>query len=1429
MRAYLEQAWRRKASESDEAPFRDELLGAQRLEDRALTLAERFTINPRARATNILPRFAENARVLRHAYRTLASDVRAGRFLTSGAEWLLDNFHLVASQIADAHRNLPRTYYRQLPPLASPEYLGRARVYAMAIELVRHSDGRFERKQLEQFLNSYQRVAPLTIGELWAWPSMLTLALVENLRRLADEILRSRRARTIADDYLLRAETDRPVAWPASIHVASVVQLLLRAREYGPEIPLLRRAVQAHLDARQITAEEAVRSEHQRQGVTQVSVANAITSLRLCSEVDWREYFERVSLVEHALRRDPAGVYGRMDFLSRDQQRHAVEEIADPSGEAQVQLALKAVDSARQAAAAGTVGDRAAHVGYHLVGPGRPDLEADVAYRAPARTRVRRLVLGHPTLLYLGSIAAVSALLLAAAVRWMPGIDDSLLRLVFTLALLAVPALDLAGAFVQRLLARAIGPRRLPRLDFTDGVPDDARTMVIVPTLLASPEAVAALLEHLEVLAHGNLDPRIHFAILSDFVDAPSAERDGDAAILSAACEGILDLNVRFGRGHADRFFLFHRERRWNPRERVWMGWERKRGKIDEFNRLLRGATKADTTFTTKVGDLDVLPSVRYCLTLDTDTRLPRDAAKSLIGIIAHPLNRPRFDARAGRVTEGYGILQPRVSVTMASAAGSLFARLYAGHTGVDPYTTAVSDTYQDLFDEGIFTGKGLYDVDAFVAALRDRVPENTLLSHDLLRGVVRADGARHRRRSRRRLPVERARAREAPAPVGARRLADSVVAAARRAGPCRLAAQSTAAHRALEDLRQSAAQPDGAGDAWRCSWPGGPCCPDRRSPGRRSASRRWRFPSATRSWRYSAPSGRRARWRATLDDLRMAAGAQRVAGASSSPARPTTALHAIVVTLVRVGFTHRRLLEWETAAATVHRAGPPRLGAFAIRMMASPILAAAIVAGVAAIDARALIAALPLAVVGGGARDRVPPQPPGALAPRGARRPGPGVPACRGAEDVAATSTPSWGRPTHALPPDNVQLTPDLRVAHRTSPTNIAMALLATVSAHDLGFIDLDEMAARLDATLDDGRGPRALRGAPVQLVRHGHARAASARVRLHGGQRQSRRRARHPGRRPAATGPRGCPGDAPRFGCAISRPEPARSSTRWTSGRSTTRAASCSASGYRLASADGEGRLDTSALRPAGVRGAAGELSRDQQGRCARIALVPPRASRDGRARRAGAAVVERHALRVPDAAAPDAHVSRARCSMSPAAWRSSARSTTARKLGVPWGISESAYSAVDRHGTYQYKAFGVPGLGLKRGLGDELVVAPYASALAAMLVPAQSASNLRRLAALGLEGDYGFFDAVDYTDRGQGAARRAGGHGQPGHRAHLHGAPPGHDARRAGQRARSTTAWSRGSTWTPACRRPNSCCRNGCRATCPRASARWSTTCA
>jgi cyclic beta-1,2-glucan synthetase len=1342
MRGLLQRLWRGRTP-SLEPPFRDELLSIERLEERALALAATFTIDPspRRRARDIFPRFDDNARVLREAYRTLADDVRTGQVVTPATEWLLDNFHLLTSEIRDIRQHLPGTYYRQLPTLASREHAGHTRIYAMAVELLRHSDSRIDRQQLAVFVNSYQRVAPLTIGELWAWPSMLKLALIENLRRLAAGTLESRRARQAADAYVSQIENesgDGPArALPRALGIASVVQLLHRVREYGLRLSSIRTAVENYLASEHTTAEAAIRGENQRQAADQVSVANAITSLRLCSAIDWRQYVESVSLVEQVLQRDPAGAYGRMDFLSRDRQRQAVEELAAPSGDAQVRVALRAVESARQAAGHGSPADRAAHVGYHLIDQGRRDLEVDVAYRPRLESRAKRLVFARPTLFYIGPIAAMTVVLLAGVAVYARHAGASSLALTWLTLLLLVPAADVAIAIAQRVIAWAVPPRRLPRLDFPDRLPDEARTMVVVPTLLTSVDSVTALLEHIEVLALGNLDPRIHFAILGDFTDADARDLPADTAILAAARAGIEDLNRRFGPDHADRFFLFHRARRWNGQEHAWMGWERKRGKIEEFNRLLRGA--ADTSFSVQVGDLSILPSVRYCITLDTDTRLPRDAAKELIGIISHPLNVPRFDARIGRVTAGYGILQPRVSVTMASAAGSLFARTYAGHTGVDPYTTAVSDVYQDLFDEGIFTGKGLYDVDAFVASLEGRVPENALLSHDLFEGLYARTGL-----------------------VSDVEVVDdypsSVLAHARRqhrwvrgdwqilwwlfpwvrsrTGLQRNRLPFISRWKILDNLRRSLMAPVTVA-ALLLGWtvlPGNPAV------WTSIALAAVALPVGLRLLRLlSGPTRLESGSvfvRAAIDDLK--ADAARVSLQLTFLANHAYEMvHAITVTLVRLGITKRRLLEWETAAASAHRGGAPRLVVFVKDMIASPLIAAGGLAMVILIRPRALPASLPVLMLWAAAP----------LVAYALSRPVSTRRVVLGAADreyLRSVAQKTWryfetfmGPEDHALPPDNVQIIPTLTIAHRTSPTNIGMALLATLAAHDFGLIDADELAQRIDATLTtveslerfeghllnwyDTRTLAPLSPAYVSTVDSGNFAGALltlsvALQRLHLDDLAVRAVALFDGMNFRFLY------DAQRQLFAI---------------------------GFRLADAEGPGRADLSyydllasesrlASFLAIAKGDVAESHWFHLGRSVTGVRGAP-------VLLSWSATMFEYLMPMlvmrsyPDTLLDESCRIVVRRQMDYAAAR-----------GVPWGISESAYDVVDRHDTYQYKAFGVPGLGLKRGLGDELVVAPYAAALAAMIDPAAAAANLRRLAAAGLEGDYGFFDAIDYTNR-------------------------------------------------------------------------------
>ncbi len=1354
-----------------ERPFRDELLSTERLEERAASLAAHFTVDPRRRrARTILPRFHDNARVLRHAYRTLADDVRHGEFITPAMEWLLDNYHLVTAEVRDIRLHLPGPFYRELPTLAPRDHAGEARVYAMAVELLRHSDSRLDIQPLAAFLNSFQRIAPLTIGELWAWPIMLKLALIENLRRLADEILQSRTARQEADRFVARMHagappsgplTPSPVSLPSSVlSGAAVVQLLHRVREYGRRLAALHSAVEAHFAAHQITVEEAVRLEHQRQAITQVSIANAITSLRLCSVIDWREFFESVSLVEQVLQRDPSGIYRRMDFLSRDRQRQAVEELADPTGEAQVRVALKAVEVARQAAAGKQFTERVAHVGYHLVGGGRRHLESELAYHPKLRKRLRRIVFRHTTFFYLSSLTLLSALFLAPAWQY-SRTHSGLAMALFTVAILLNPAVELALAILQRDIAWTIPPRRLLRLDLTGGVPEDMRTMVVVPTLLTSIESVDAMLEHLLVMALANLDPHIHFALLSDFRDAPAPEMPDDADILAAAKAGLEELNQRLGPGHANRFYLFHRARKWNESEQKWMGWERKRGKLEEFNRLVRGAE--DTSFVEQVGDLPLLSSFTYCLTLDSDTRLPRDTARHLIGVAAHPMNRPRSDARTGRIVEGYGILQPRVSITITSAAGSLFARTYAGHTGVDPYTTAVSDVYQDLFDEGIYTGKGLYDIDAFVHALEGRVPENALLSHDLFEGLY----------ARTALVTDVELVDDYPSSVltHARRqhrwvrgdwqiLRWLLPFVPTRHGVERNRLSLIARWKILDNLRRSLVSPTlllAFLAAW-CVLPGSPAT--------------WTgivllVPLAHVLLRLighlRGPSpGQPVRvfLRTLADDLEteLARAAIQVVFLAHQAYQMA---HAIVVTLVRLTITKRGLLEWETSAAAERKAAL-RHDVFWQEMTASPVIASVCLFLIVVLRPSALLIAWPFLAAW-------------AVAPSIAYLLSRPVPTQRVPvrerdrellHDIAARTWAYFDRymtaEEHYLPPDNVQLVPELTIATRTSPTNIGMALLSMLAARDFDFITLDDLVRRVDATLTtverlpkheghllnwyDTRVLTPLLPAYVSTADSGNL--AGSLITL-----------------------------------AVALTDMADEQADVAAGDSLRGLAARSGAlvdamnfrflhdakrqlfsvGYRLPDAERGGRRDSSFY--------------DLLASEARLASFLAIAKGD---------VPESHWFHLGRS------VTSVRGTPVLLSWSAtmfeylmpllvmrsypdtlldeSCRRCVARQIeygdarGVPWGISESAYNVVDRHNTFQYKAFGLPGLGLKRGLGDELVVAPYATALAAMIDPVAAAANLRRLQVVGAYGEFGFFDAVDHTHHQRGMSDETHGPTDP-----------------------------------------------------------------
>ncbi len=732
---------RKPTGYADEKPFQAEFFSVERLEQFAQTLAAKHKTVTRKGGAQLLRRLEHNARKLEAAYRALVEALRQGRAISPAAEWLVDNYHIVEEQLREIRQDLPKAYYHELPKLAEGELESYPRIYSVAVAIIAHTDSRLDTHTLQRFIAAYQTVAPLSIGELWAVAITLRLALVENLRRLAITIARARAERDEADkvaDKLLELASLQPSAVMSYLNErlakreelpqTFLVQLVQRLREQHPSVMPVMDWIEKQLEHEGTSIEHIIHAEHQRQAAAQVTVGNIITSMRLLSTLDWNDFFEKVSLIEPLLGQDPAGVYSRMNFASRDRYRHVIERISKRTRASELEIAQAAVDLATKAKE--ETGPKH-HVGYYLIDAGLTLLESSFSYQPRPSERLRRFLLRHATGTYIGALVVMTLLLLTPLLYAMYryGVDWQFLVLTAILAL--IPASDLALTVLNWDVTHFFPPRLLPRMDTVNGIPEDAATFVVIPTIFLNEPQVHELVERLEVHYLANQDERAYFALLGDFPDANSEDTSTDAHLLAIAQSGIDTLNGRHGDG---RFHLFHRRRQWNPGENRWMGWERKRGKLEEFNRLLRGAR--DTSFVVRTADDALLQTIRYVITLDSDTQLPRDVARKLVGAAVHPLNQAGIDQATNRVVYGYGILQPRVSISLASASRSKFVQVFSGYTGIDPYTTAVSDVYQDFFGEGSFTGKGLYNVEAFQHTLENRVPPNTLLSHDLFESL---------------------------------------------------------------------------------------------------------------------------------------------------------------------------------------------------------------------------------------------------------------------------------------------------------------------------------------------------------------------------------------------------------------------------------------------------------------------------------------------------------------------------------------------------------------------------------------------------------------------------------------------------------------------------------------------------------------------
>lgn len=1449
-----------------EEPIRSNFLPEDRLRTLGVSLAkgdlaDLFGLTP----FDFQARIRDSAKKILEVYRSTNAAQARGETITPAAQWLLDNNYLVEETIFQVKRDLPRRFYRQLPTLKLSERATVPRALALAWTYVAHSDSSVSATMFKSIVEGFQFIEPLKIGELWALPSLLRFVLIENLRRIAVRVNRTRQMRQIANEV-----ADRVLATDDSADRQAILanygahaqdttfatQLLYRLRDGSQNAGRALEWLEGELEKTGSDAEEIIISEHRTLSGGNVTTGNIIRGLRLINDVDWTVWFEGVSRIDTLLRERTD--FAALDFFSRDQYRTSIEELARRSDLSEFRVAETAIELAGHAAPGDASGTYAtpsdpvakADVGFFLVGPRRQELEKAIGYRPTISVAVKRAFARTGWLGIVVPVFALTALLLVLSGNALANLGLSVPSIVLMLVLFAVPASEGALAFFNTVVSLFLKPTRLIGYDYRHGVPAEARTLVVVPSLIGSRDDVEESIRNIEVHHLANTADEIHFALLSDWPDSKTEIDAADVEILQYARDEIARLNARYPSEGAPRFYVLHRRRLYNAAQGCWMGWERKRGKLHELDLLLRG--DSDTTFLPP--GVPLPENVVHVMTLDADTRTTRDAVATLVGKLCHPLNRPHFDAAKRVVTAGYTILQPRITASLTSGDdASFFQRVFSANRGLDPYVFAVSDLYQDVFGDGSFTGKGLYHVDAFEAALKGRIEENTILSHDLLEGALA--------RSALVTDVE---------------LVEDY--------PTRYSVDASRHHR------------------WaRGDWQLLGFILDPRSGV--PALSRWKMVDNLRRsltpifWVMAAIAGwtllpftQAAQWQALLIlSLFMAptfnivnailpkSGDQTARGHFSALARDVafgTAMvalkivlmahnawmmgDAIVRTLYRLFVSRQNLLEWRTASQA-HKSGDNDIGSYYGMMYGAVIIGFVGLAIPVLADSTGAFVAFFFALFWIGSP---------AIAAWISRSAETEDRLRISAADIHALRTVArrtWHyfetfvtSEHHNLPPDNFQESPAPVVAPRTSPTNIGVYLLSVVSARDFGWISLSDAITRIDATMTTIESMPRNRGHlfnwydtttlkplyPLYISAvdsgnlAGHLVAVAAAcaewaeapsVHLQGDfegvldtvtildesleELPDDRRQLRPLRQRLADRL-----DGMRRAVMTIKAQPEMASIRTINlavlageiRKLATAIHTEAASPRSDVIADWAARLE--ATCEAHVHDSHSDENAIEALR-AKLLALRERTRRFAfemefafllRQERKLLSIgyrVEEHQL---DESCYDLLASEARLTslfaiakgdlptehwfrlgrpiveigfqgalmswsgsmfeylMPPLVMKEPQGSILnqtskliikrqiqyARSKNVPWGISEAAYNARDRELTYQYTNFGVPGLGLKRGLGQNTVIAPYATVLAAQFTPRESVRNLARLKAIGALGRHGYYDAVDFT---------------------------------------------------------------------------------
>ncbi|SFM00089.1 GH36-type glycosyl hydrolase domain-containing protein [Pelosinus propionicus] len=1319
-------------------------------------------------------------------------------------EWLLDHAEFIDEQVLVIRNQLSGTFLRNLPDLRKTS---KTRILSICSDYLEHVDGNLEENSLISYINYYQEVSVLTIAEAWAVPLIMRIALFRRLAAVMELVRERREVCNATEQLLMRLQSAKlsPEVLKDALEEGGqdmllsgcqIAYLVRRLREWTDDSTTVREWLMCKLENGPDSLDRIVSYEYQLQAGHQVSTGNLMGSLRKLVRLDWQEQFEQISLVEHTLRAESTNTYLLLDFQSRDVLRKRVENLACRLHLPENLVAQQAVELAARkyenACIEREKGGKAVHrvmleelprqvfAAYYL-------LEAD----GIKELRHALMICGTPSHLpelemlrrsigtYFTALTGLFMAFLFGFAWWVSGgTNFTVSQWVGVILALFLPVSEWAVTTAHWIIECVREPRPLLRYDFSRGVPPEAATMVVIPVIWSTVKEVEKLAERLELHYLSNRYSNVHFALLGDFSDAGEEKLSEDAVILAAARTGIETLNRTYSDSEESIFHLFQRRRMWNPSEEVWMGWERKRGKLVEFVELLKG--KTDTTYDFVVGDKDILPRIRYVITLDADTELPLESAQRVIGTMHLPYNRPRLNLTRTRVVEGYGVLQPRIGISHDAALCSRFAYLWSVNPGIDPYVFAASDPYQDGLGQGIFTGKGIFDVDAFAQVLCDRIPENRVLSHDLLEGGFLRAGL-----------------------LSDIELIDE--------HPAVFSAYQKRMHRWVR------------GDWQLISWLL-KSVPDRRGiilPVDLSPLTLWQIvdnlrrsmllpaqltvlllgmsvlPGSSGRWivfivaTLLLPLLRQmvaVRWMLGHGRSFFATAAQILVTVMTMPFQSVLLLDAIARTLYRLFVTKRHLLEWVSAAEVERRQRgghyPVLMGRYGGYAVVFLLVLIAMTSTVPVSRWTGLVFCTLWSIA--------------PLAVRWLNRPveqSESLITADEKEELQKLSGQIWmffedyvTKKENWLPPDNVQLEPPNGIAHRTSPTNIGLYLTCTLAARDFGFIDTPGLIERLERTigtveqLDKWKGHLynwydtvTLKPLPplyVSTVDSGNLVVGLVAV---------------------------------KEGVA----EWIKSDLKEDGWPGINKVDGKTVETLHVAFA--EELTSVRKSEDAGEYGTSSQSLREEwlfrgQKLLARLeVLIHGTDFRPLYDHKAKLFYLGYNAgMGKPDSILYDLLASEARLSSfiaialgqisvshwhalgrtmtrvgrrvtllswsgtmfeylmpwlftrtySKTVWDSTYRGVVQRQMeyasqrGIPFGISESGYYAFDHQMNYQYRAFGVPGLGFKRGLEQDLVVAPYATILALPFAKRQGMQALQKLDELGARGKYGYYESIDFT---------------------------------------------------------------------------------